>query len=468
MNTKFLSILTLGSSLILGACNQNSSGPGTQKLGNQNAKVIMQSLSSLGQLSNSKRQAKQMRTATNESHYRSDLMMHELFKAMALAQTDGLQKDDAESSLEESAQEKATRMGRLINENNCQIQYPTQEGQLQVVGQPSQTANTTTSNNFVIPTFKIQISGPQCPVNISMEMSGTASDTNVAAQFDWKFKAISPEIIKETDISDLQLHGDIIMNMANANANGFAMTMNFNFSGSGTSKSQGSFSLASQVEANIEMQQPENVNGSNPPAMPSMKISAHNSSTLTAGGKTISFASRVNSDGTGLGSEEYLIDGNQVSQLEYIKTVGDFKIPGLENFNGGESQNRNNGPTPISREPHKTYIIKCQATFYEPSEFSLIDLKKYAQMGFAAPNNYTTTLTSTTTQGQADLFGKAKAVIRYEIKDQSADVAILVRNNNGQVATSPTFSFDASIEASSKGDAYTVGDYNAFIFCQSL
>jgi hypothetical protein len=467
-----LTILILISIFSFTACNKNDGNPSAlPKLANSQVKKIMQALSSLGQVANSKRETQQIGT----SNPRKELLVSKLLNAMATPPSSG---EVSINPIEETASERAQVLEKMINETNCVFNYPNHENKLELVGQNPQLSGQADGSQISIPTFKLEISGPNCPAVINLEMQGTADEKSINAQFSWKFKAISETFIKETEITELNLIGNITMTANTQNPNLFAMVMNMAFTGSGFSKAQGNFSLDSHANINMEMantQQGNGQPGANPAAQ-SFHLSESDSTTLTADGKALSFGHTSNLENLSTApTEEFFIDGNKVSQMDYVKTVGDFKIPGLEGIGSGASKDnksmqpspRNPGSDPINSPPANS-SLECKSTFFRSYEYSIEDLKRYAEVGIEAPTNITTSSSMVSTQAQTDLYGIAKAQIRYEIFKYGSEVSILIRDNNGKIDTSPTFHYDPLTDGSNKSDAYTVGEFLAYVYCHNL
>jgi hypothetical protein len=493
------------SAFAITACNKNDGDSGTKpKLAGGQVKKIMNSLSSLGQMTNSKRENQKNNVLSlSRSESESNLLLTKMLVAMAAPPSP---EETSTEAPEESVKERAQKLERMVNETNCTFHYPHHESKLEIIGQKHQLSSQTASNQFSIPTFKVEISGPKCPVAITMELQGSADEKAVNAQFSWQFKAISEEFIRETEITELNLLGNLSMSATSQNPDTMAMIMNMSFTGNGLSKTQGAFTLDSRANLNMEMQMANGKEplpgspgdsgspglpgtpGENPdapgmnPGMQGFRLTFSDTTTLSADGKSLSFGRTFKQDGmTTAPTEEYFIDGAKVSQQEYIKTIGEMKIPGLEGIGGDTGENGNEEPPriepnpsprppdrPINPGPHSD--IECKSTFYETYEYSIEELRRYAELGlgFEPPTNLTTTGSAISTQKQTELFGIAKAHIRYDFSGGNARVSILVRENTGKLSTSPVFHYNPIDDGRSKADAYEVGNFLVYVNCLTL
>lgn len=190
--------------------------------------------------------------------------------------------------------------------------------------------------------FKIEISGPGCPITYLAELKGIQKPDGFDAEFSMSYESQSPEALKLYDISKSTTQGKIsAKSVQTATGGGFEFELQFN--GKGISQSNGAFEMNSSTKGNLSISMGGSSGPGAPPAssvggvtLPAIDLSGRMEETLVFQLAQSKGELKSVSVVSGLGqTTTFTIDGQSVSEADYKKYRDLIQLPSISQVGPG-------------------------------------------------------------------------------------------------------------------------------------
>lgn len=255
----------------------------------------------------------------------------------------------------------ATELGKLIDENDCtrKIVLPDEQPPL-------------TAGDMKLSQFRVDVSGPGCPVIYSMSLDGVQTADGFQAKFQFQYRAQTAEAKKLYDIDETSFAGALDAKVLQT-AGGGGIEFDFKYDGGGNSQTQGPFKSLSTFGGKMEISTGSAPAGGGAPLVGlNLQINGQFQESLKFDFKNESAEMASVTKLTGFApSAVFTVNGKKVTEVEY-KSVRDLiQLPGL----GDTGMNAPQGPS----------TLECRAEVYRASEFSIAQAQKWIQSGGVKP-----------------------------------------------------------------------------------
>jgi len=220
------------------------------------------------------------------------------------------------------AKDPTSPIAKLVDENDCERKITLPESQRPLKA----------GDQAVLP-FRVEVTGPGCPITYLMELKGTQLPDGFRADFSLKYEARSAEAKAMYDVDKSEVVGVLEAN-AIQNASGGGLKAKFQYTGTGHSQTFGDYAMANSLAGEMKI----GMNTSGGGGFPGISIKGQfdDVTTMTLNGKTSELKSVTVFDSL-MPKANYFINGTAATEADYKQVRDTMKLPTLEQIDPGSS-----------------------------------------------------------------------------------------------------------------------------------
>lgn len=337
------------------------------------------------------------------------------------------------------AKDPTSPISKLVDENDCERKITLPETQKPLKA----------GDQAVLP-FRVEVTGPGCPITYLMELTGTQLPDGFRADFSLKYEARSAEAKAMYDVDKSEVHG-VLEASAIQNASGGGLKAKFSYSGTGHSQTFGDYAMGNSLIG--EMKIGMNMSGGGGFPGISVKGQFDDVTTMTLNGKTSELKSVTVFDSL-MPKVNYFINGTAANEAEFKQFRDTMKLPTLEQIDPSSSD-----------DP----IMSCTVSVFAAGDLSVGNANAAirASKPVTALPVFVDKFCGAKPKVSMGIFGSNRLAVDYQVKSGYIDLNIqLCGANQSCAATERGFQFDDEASFADVLSNYTlISNCKAVSFC---
>lgn len=286
------------------------------------------------------------------------------------------------------AKDPTSPISKLVDENDCERKITLPETQKPLKA----------GDQAVLP-FRVEVTGPGCPITYLMELKGTQLPDGFRAEFSLKYEAHSAEAKAMYDVDKSEVLGVLEAN-AIQNTSGGGLKAKFQYTGTGHSQTFGDYAMGNSLVGEMKI----GMNTSGGGGFPGISVKGQfdDVTTMTLNGKTSELKSVTVFDSL-MPKVNYFINGTAANETEFKQVRDTMKLPTLEQMDPGSSD-----------DP----IMSCTVSVFAATDLSVGNANAAirAAKPVAAQPLFVDAFCGTKAKVSMGIFGGNRLAVDYQLK----------------------------------------------------